>query len=122
MRRREFITILGGSVAAWPHAALAQQAVRMRRIGVLFGSAADDPEFQARIAAFAQELAQWAGPTVATCGSTRAGPRPIPTTFADTRPNWPRSRRTSFWLLPAPQPWRRCYRRPALCRSCSWWS
>src|SRR6266851_923612 len=62
MRRREFITILGGSVAAWPHAALAQQADHMRRIGVLIGSSADDPEFQARIAAFAQELAQlgWA--------------------------------------------------------------
>jgi putative ABC transport system substrate-binding protein len=62
MQRREFITILGGSVAAWPHAALAQQADRMRRIGVLFGSAADDPESQARIAAFSQELAQlgWA--------------------------------------------------------------
>src|SRR5258708_47620 len=62
MQRREFITILGGSVAAWPHAALAQQADRMRRIGVLFGSAADDSESKARIAAFAQELAQlgWA--------------------------------------------------------------
>jgi putative ABC transport system substrate-binding protein len=61
MRRREFITLLG-SVAAWPHAALAQQADRMRRIGVLVGLAADDPESQARTAAFAQGLAQlgWA--------------------------------------------------------------
>ena len=40
----------------------------------------------------------WAGPTAATCGSTPAGPRAMPTTFADTRPNWSRSRRTSSWL------------------------
>src|SRR6266849_3806083 len=62
MRRREFITLLGGTAATWPLAALAQQADRIRRIGVLIGSSADDPEFQARIAAFAQGLAQlgWA--------------------------------------------------------------
>src|SRR2546430_2360333 len=64
----------------------------------------------------------WAGSTVATCGSTLAGPRPIPTTFADTRPNWLPSGRTSSWLVPAPQPWRRCCRRAAPCRSCSGWS
>ena len=62
MRRREFITLLGGSVAAWPHAALAQQADRMRHIGVLVAAAADDSEFQARFGAFLQGLQQlgWA--------------------------------------------------------------
>ncbi|MEA2793581.1 MAG: hypothetical protein QOI87_961 [Bradyrhizobium sp.] len=62
MRRRDFIALTGGAAALAPLAALAQQADRMRRIGVLFGSAADDPESQARIAAFAQGLAQlgWA--------------------------------------------------------------
>src|SRR4051812_27443211 len=62
MRRRDFIALTGGAAALAPLVALAQQADRMRRIGVLFGSAADDPESQARIAAFAQELAQlgWA--------------------------------------------------------------
>jgi putative tryptophan/tyrosine transport system substrate-binding protein len=62
MRRREFITLVGGSVAAWPLVARAQQPERMRHIGVLMGTAADDPESQARTAAFAQGLAQlgWA--------------------------------------------------------------
>ena len=57
MRRREFITLLGGA-AAWPLAAGAEQGERIRRIGVLMPSAADDPEFQARITAFLQGLAQ----------------------------------------------------------------
>src|SRR6266436_3114463 len=62
MRRREFIMLLGGSVAAWPLVARAQQPDRMRHIGVLMGTAADDSESQARAAAFAQGLAQlgWA--------------------------------------------------------------
>ena len=59
MRRRAFIKLVGGGVAAaWPIAARAQQGERMRRIGVLTGVAADDPEGQARIAAFLQGLQQ----------------------------------------------------------------
>ena len=57
MNRRDFITLLG-SVAAWPLAAQAQQGARMRRIGVLMGQAEDDPEAQARVAAFLQGLQQ----------------------------------------------------------------
>jgi putative ABC transport system substrate-binding protein len=56
MRRREFITLLGGA-ATWPLAARAQQVERVRRIGVLTGSA-DDQETHAQLAAFLQGLAQ----------------------------------------------------------------
>jgi putative ABC transport system substrate-binding protein len=59
MRRRKFITLLGGAAAGWPLGASAQQPERMRRIGVLMNVAADDPEGQARIAAFHQGLQEW---------------------------------------------------------------
>jgi putative ABC transport system substrate-binding protein len=58
MRRREFITLLGGTAAAWPLAARAQQSERMRRIGVLLPAAADDLQYQTWVGAFLQGLAQ----------------------------------------------------------------
>jgi putative ABC transport system substrate-binding protein len=56
LRRREFITLLGGAAASWPLAALAQQPDRMRRIGVLMGFPESNAETQAYIAAFRDGL------------------------------------------------------------------
>ena len=58
MRRRDFIRGLGGAAATWPLAVRAQQDERVRRIGVLVASPADDAESQARVAAFKEGLAQ----------------------------------------------------------------
>src|SRR4249919_445492 len=57
MRRRDFIAGLSVTAVAWPLAARAQQPERMRRIGILLATTADDVEFQAWVGAFLQALA-----------------------------------------------------------------
>ena len=58
MKRREFITLLGGAATTWPLAARAQQSERMRQVGMLLSSTADDAVFQTWVGAFLQGLAQ----------------------------------------------------------------
>src|SRR5262249_32800682 len=58
MRRREFVTLLGGAAAAWPFAARPQPGERVRRVGVLMALAESDPEGRAQLSAFTRGLAE----------------------------------------------------------------
>ena len=70
--RREVIAALGGTAAGVALAARAQQAERMRRIGVFSNRSADDPEWQTRMAAFIRACRSWAASWGATFGSSTA--------------------------------------------------
>ena len=87
IRRREFITLVGGATVAWPLAARSQQPERMRRIGMLQTLAADDPEGHTRNAAFFRELERlgWADGVNVWIDLRSAAGHPAP--FATTRPS-----------------------------------
>jgi hypothetical protein len=87
MKRREFITLLGGATPAWPLAVRAQQAERMRRLGVFVYLTVDDPEGSARLGAFRQsqptllstadEVSECNGASSSRCSAARpCGPMP----------------------------------------------
>ena len=112
MRRREFITLLGGAAAAWPLAARAQQGERVRRIGVLMNLAADDAERQARIGAFLQGLQEfgWAvGRNVRI--EYRWGADDADRTRQDTRRNWSQLTPDVILTSGSARYWRHCYKR-----------
>ena len=94
MKRREFITLIGGAAAAWPLSARAQQSDRMRRIGVLMPFLANDPEEQARIVVFEQSLQQlgWTVGRDLQINYRSSGGEA--TSSVDMQRNWLRLRRT----------------------------
>jgi hypothetical protein len=88
MRRREFITLLGGATAAWPLAARAQQPDRLRRIGVLMGIAESDPARPAFLSAFTRALQDLGWRDVSISGSTIAGAPATAIASGASRASW----------------------------------
>jgi hypothetical protein len=88
MRRRDFISLVGGTVAAWPLPVRAQQPDRMRRVGVLIAFAADDPEAKARFAKFELELKGADGRKAIRFTSTRGSRPAIPISIPPWPKNW----------------------------------
>jgi hypothetical protein len=119
MRRRDFMRLLGGAAVAWPLAARAQQGEPLRRIGVLMSTAADDPEGQARIAAFQQGLQQFNWTIGRNVRIDSRWQQAIPNVFTAMRRNWSHSRQMSSWPPAVPRQ-NRCCGRPVQYPLCLW--
>jgi putative ABC transport system substrate-binding protein len=86
MRRREFITLIGGAAATWPLVARAQSQERVRRVAMLIALDADNADAQAYRAAFLQALQQLGWTDDTTCGSRPDGAEAAPPRFANKPP------------------------------------
>jgi len=115
VRRRAFITLLG-SAATWPLNVRAQQAERVRRIGMISG--ANDQLTQARVAAFFRELQQLGWTEGRNLHIDARCLQAMPPRYVDTRQNSLRLRPTSSSPLAAPA-WDRCWSQHVRCRSYS---
>ena len=77
MKRREFITLIGGATAAWPLAGHAEQGQRVRRIGVIMGFADDDEVWQTYLGTFRQRLQDFGWSEGRNTGSITGSPAKV---------------------------------------------